>query len=180
MTTTQPPASPLPTTRRRTRPTLHPALYLARTLDRHDRDRAIVAWSEPGTLLAIPTGQDWDTARMPVATGLAALARLQAEHRPDYLGPVLLDAATEVTYWLITRGTAPEHWSALGPGICLLPPGTTVDMPDPSPDRLPPLTTQPEPVRWLHWPVATSTLTPAVWLASTLTDLAAAPLAGTA
>ncbi|MEV7775390.1 hypothetical protein [Kitasatospora sp. NPDC086791] len=139
-----------------------------------------MTWSEPGTLLAIPTGHDWDTTRMPVATGLTALAHLQADDRPDYLEPVLLDTARQVTYWLITRGTDPEHWSALGPGICLIPPGTTVNMPDPSPDRLPTPTGQPEPVRWLHWPVATSTLTPAAWLASALTDLPATPLAGTA
>ncbi|MFE0462296.1 hypothetical protein ACFW1A_23890 [Kitasatospora sp. NPDC058965] len=151
-----------------------PAIWLLGVLGRQRRDQAFIRWAfvEPDRLIAIPTGHRWDTVSLPATIGLPLLAAALAGPCAHRLGPVLHDAATALTYWLIAPG--PEQpWLDHHPQAHLVPAGEHIKVPNPAPDPDfidGPAITEPAVVRWAYWPPVTGTLTSGRWLGHSLLD----------
>ncbi|MFE4599335.1 hypothetical protein ACFRKE_00585 [Kitasatospora indigofera] len=137
-----------------------PALWLAGVLGPQQRDRTVVRWlAEPDRLVPMPTGIRWNAISLEAATALPLLDAALDGPCAQRIGPVLDDARTGQTYWLIPPDQAPD-WVMLHPQAHLLPAGHLLDIPDPE--------ASPGLVRWIHWPAVNGTLTSAQWLRSTL------------
>ncbi|MQS17515.1 hypothetical protein F7Q99_36355 [Streptomyces kaniharaensis] len=143
-----------------------PSLWLAGALGRFLRDVTVVRWAgEPELLVAMPIGVRFGAVELDAGTGLELLDVLLAGHAPYRVGPVLSDTRTERTYWL----TPPEDdggWTEPHPQARLLPAGTRIAMPDPTPGT----DNRHWPVRWAHWPAVNGTLSAHPWLRSLLYD----------
>lgn len=110
---------------------------------------------------ASPAGVDWDAIRIPDATGLTLYGQLTADpDTADRLGPVVLSARSQATYWLVTAGSGHGGWP---PSCRLLGRGSMLLLPEPGVDA--------RCARWLHQPTTPGRLTGAVWLADALHHL---------
>lgn len=141
-----------------------PALWLAGVLGPLQRDRTVVRWlAEPDRLVPMPTGIRWNAISLVAATALPLLDAALDGPCAQRIGPVLHDARTGQTYWLIPPDQAPD-WVTLHPQAHLLLAGHLLDIPDPG------RTLEPDSprVRWVHWPEVNGTLTSPQWLRSAL------------
>lgn len=144
--------------------TMPRSLWLSSALGRYRRDYPVIRWaSEPHRLLKVPTGVRWDVVALPCATGIPLLKCLAGSPDQDELGPVLVDARTELTYWLMPPGS-PAKISARQ-NLLSLPAGWLLTASDPDHACTPDCGAR-QPVIWAHWPSVNGTLTPPELLAS--------------
>ncbi|MFD9692265.1 hypothetical protein ACFXPX_43275 [Kitasatospora sp. NPDC059146] len=150
-----------------------PGIWLLGVLGSTHRDRGFIRWlAEPDLLISVPTGSRWDTISLPAATGLPLLAAALAGPCAHRLGPVLYDATSDLTYWLIAPDQE-QPWLGHHPLANLLPAGERLKVPNPAPDPDfidEPASPGPAVVRWAYWPPVTGTLTSGRWLGHTLID----------
>ncbi|MFD9124151.1 hypothetical protein [Kitasatospora sp. NPDC059571] len=147
-----------------------PALWLAGVLGPARRDLTVLRWSgQPDLLVPLPTGIRWDTVALTAATGLPLLTAALAGAARERIGPVLLDARTAQTYWLLPPGSD-SAWAHAHPQTSALAAGFRIEMP--APDTPASGNTS---VGWAHWPALGGTLTPSRWLAAALFGTAPQP-----
>jgi hypothetical protein len=139
-------------------------LWLSSVLGRYRRDYPVIRWdTEPHRLFKVPTGVRWDALILPSTVGIPLLKRLTGGPEQDDLGPVLLDARTDLTYWLMPLGSSAEI--SARQGLLSLRPGWHLAVSDPDHDCSPDCGPR-QPVTWAHWPSINGTLTSPELLAS--------------
>ncbi|MCC9309934.1 hypothetical protein LN042_23150 [Kitasatospora sp. RB6PN24] len=145
-----------------------PARWLADTLGPGQGARTALSWAgDPNLLVPVPTGIGWNAVQLAAGTGLPLLDALLRGHAPHRVGPVLYDTRTEQTYWLTTPN-AETWWGEPHPQARLLPTGTSIEMPSPTPSTGDGLSAAS--VRWAHLLAANGTLSSARWLHNILFD----------